>query len=726
VNRSSYAHYWKNDVMGTWGGDWSGGKEYPGNNIISGTSAVDLKEFQLVTGTNGLFLRTPTVIPAHLNNGMLHTSTAFDGPGKFGLNADGTYDGNQCWHCHQHAPGSTTVTSLAGGLFHKSLDGYQATVNAAVTAVAQPTGNCASCHKTMLPQDIVMPLGTVFAQPMDHNALFTDNSSASALECSVCHVPNATTNKPGTSWSNGVFHKNIKTAGKTPKGCVNCHLLLMADDPSSQKTATGPGGKYPVLMGHFAATLTTQACESCHTGALAAAATSGTALTLWSGGKLHSSLTTQPVGCVGCHTVSTPPTQTQSSLTPYVFAKGGTSSNSGQWINHASTAVTGLDCVTCHASDISKTASAWKTNDAFHAPTATKTVKPCGTCHGSGPTAPGTNNNMPLGKVDSVTLASSTSSPAGTVAQFNHADGNVLNLTNNGVVPDCSVCHTQVGSVATGALKGKEWSGAAFHKNALSLSSNGTSNRCASCHISEKPGTGYALQDHSAFTETTGQDCGSCHGYPGVASATVPTPNWLGASGRPHPAMGPTSTSGLDCASCHDSTQTSATTKHLTVATSTHFGGVLYASTGNSNGNTCTSCHIDFTAFTGPNTNLKYGHSNANVVSPAPAKNASPCETCHKYSASIYTTLTTTPVLLYPVNQTTGLHQFSQAFAVSASRRADTNGRPGVTNTPHTATDMNVCGSCHKYGQGVWQWVHDPNNTGVTHSKSTSGCNRCH
>ncbi len=45
-----------------------------------------------------------------------------------------------------------------------------------------------------------------------------------------------------------------------------------------------------------------------------------------------------------------------------------------------------------------------------------------------------------------------------------------------------------------------------------------------------KPGPGFAAQDHSAFTNTSGsEDCSSCHSWPGTGTAAAP--NWLGAAG---------------------------------------------------------------------------------------------------------------------------------------------------------------------------------------------------
>jgi ubiquitin len=321
-------------------------------------------------------------------------------------------------------------------------------------------------------------------------------------------------------------------------------------------------------------------------------------------------------------------------------------------------------------------------------------------------TTPGTNNNMPAGLTDTATSTTASPAPAGTRDQIAHTDVNVT-------ARDCNFCHTQVGSSTMAGVVNVEWTKATFHRNFTSanpLTLNGTTGRCSNCHLNVKPGAAYTQQAHAGFTATSTQDCSSCHSWPGTSPST---PNWLGATGA-HAASGSTVTSALDCNTCHG--QGGSSQKHLLVPAANHYGGIT-------NGNKCTSCHIDFTGFKGTITNLKYGHTNATA-------NAAGCVTCHAFSSSLYTTLTNTPGLTHPT--AAGGHQFSQTFSVTGVRAncGDTNPN-GCFTSNHANTGLARCSSCHKYvattaGTDVWPFVHDASNPGVSSTRSSPGCTMCH
>ncbi|MBL8910564.1 MAG: hypothetical protein JNM17_07650, partial [Archangium sp.] len=198
------------------------------------------------------------------------------------------------------------------------------------------------------------------------------------------------------------------------------------------------------------------------------------------------------------------------------------------------------------------------------------------------------------------------------------------------------------------------------------------------------------------------QDCASCHSWPGDNPLM---PNWRGAAGIPHGTSGSSVASTLDCSTSQGFGGSAA--PHLVGANSAHNGGLT-------NGNKCTSCHVNFAGFKDTVTNLKYGHANASV----PA-----CGTCHVFTASLYTTLTNTPSLTRPT--VAGGHQFSQTLSVTGTFDGDS------FNSAHTNTRMTRCEACHQYAAttattNIWPFKHRPSNPGVSNSKSSGGCNMCH
>ena len=512
VTANTFANYFNPATNQLPNGDWKGGVAYPGGTYAqSTTESITVNELTLVRSGTANLVTSMTSAPATIFNGFLHTSSQIPA----GLKPDPmvlTGPSSTCWHCHTST--GTTVTAFAGGTFHNN-----------ITAPMMQPALCADCHAPGVPRNIVQLAGASLvsmdhAQPFATPVMVNGKSVASPqdADCSVCHT---VWSSPTSSWNSGHFHANLATglAGAKPKECVGCHYPLMAEATTSDK-ASANGTDF--TMKHRSVSLTTQSCDTCHTAALAAAPTSTATTpvaTAWKPGALHANLTPQPAACVDCHQVSMPTMPTEGTTT-WTFSAGGTATNTGMWMNHAASPVSGRDCVLCHAADAKAVGAAWNKADLFHGPVPSVTA--CSVCHGfgNGSSTPGTNNNMPAANTNTTTITSASASTgvAGTADQISHTD---LNVTSR----DCALCH-QSGM-------GGSWITGKFHASlsaANPLLNNGTTARCSNCHLNVKPGPGYALQDHSTLGNT-GDDCSKCHSYPGTG--TPAAPNWLGATGAP-------------------------------------------------------------------------------------------------------------------------------------------------------------------------------------------------
>ena len=560
VTAGRYVDYVNPSTMMLPGGDWQGGRAYPGDVVVtSATQFVALTQYTLQRATPGGLVTGITTQTGNFYDSMLHTSAAipaqvFPGP----ANAP---DSASCWHCHTNVDGG--VTSFADGKYHEALTSYSAAPGGTVTPLPQPTTRCLDCHEAMRPDRIVQKSASVL-QPMDHSATFTTSvmlggqptTTVNTVECSVCH------GSPGNTWSDGRFHANIGAA--VPADCTTCHYPLMATAQADVTSTT------VYLMKHRSPQLTFQKCDTCHTSALSRGANMPIAATLWRTGELHAKVSPQPASCLECHSNSEPAAATQGTEL-YTFMQGGTATNGASWMNHTLSAVTSRDCAACHRADAKPTGSAWSQSTAFHA-VVTTNPGACTSCHGTGNgrgTVQGTNNNLPSGLTSSRTTTTASNAP-GVKDQITHAD---LNVSSR----DCGVCHTQAGPSTTSGIQGVEWKQARFHQNfttANPLVMNGTTGRCSTCHLNVKPGPTFTAFDHSAYTAAPGTpDCVTCHVYPGTSTTT---PNWLGAAAvpafisvggftisqppataantvqtgianLPHPAVG----SGVACTTCH-------------------------------------------------------------------------------------------------------------------------------------------------------------------------------
>ncbi|MEW5740733.1 MAG: hypothetical protein AB1938_17530 [Myxococcota bacterium] len=689
VTRGSYVN-----LLPIPGGDWRGGQSYPGSTLIS-VPNQSVRVQSTALGRDAGFVVSMTTTTVNLPNAFRHTSPAI--PAQVFPGPAASPDMMSCWHCHTST--GTTVTAYSNGLFHSALDNYRAMPGGPVTPLPQPT-TCDDCHRGMRPPNIVSKTDAgTWLLPMDHAATFTGGSvtGVPAMDCGACH------NTPGlgpTRWSDGKFHSNTPT-GAAPSECVNCHYPLST-------TAQADVTQNTNAMRHRSSRVRIQACATCHTMALGRATQTPVAATLWRTGLFHPNASPQPTGCTECHSASAPAMATQSTVV-YTLTQGGTATNGGQWMNHGDSSVTSRDCAACHQADARASGSAWSRSAPYHA--VVTNPSGCARCHGTTNgrgTVIGTNNNLPAGLIDSVTVTTSSAAAPGTRDQINHADSNVTRF-------DCNFCHTQAGPSTVAGVQGREWKQASFHRKFTAANPaiyDGTTGRCSNCHMNVKPGPAFTAFAHASYTATPGtQDCGSCHSWPGTNPAN---PNWLGAEGMPHGTSGATATSTLDCNSCHG--QGGAATHKLSVPAASHYGGIT-------NGNRCTSCHINFAGFKDTVTNLKYAHTNA-------AANAgNGCRNCHVFANQLYTTLTNTPALTFPT--VAGGHQFSQTRSVSGSFDGDT------FTTPHNnGTRLDVCGNCHQYSNttsttNIWNFKHKPSNPGIpsgnkSQANTMPGCNFCH
>ena len=667
--------------------DWQGGKAYPGTTPVGAPSGgLTVSEISLLRA--GGFVTGTSVSPAKYFLNMVHTSSAI--PAQVNPGPESAPINSSCWHCHTHALNSTTVTSYGEGNFHGALAGYQATPGGVVTKLDEPL-KCLECHAPMRPQNIVEPLGSNL-RPMDHAALFAapvvlggvSVTGVAGMDCGLCHKPPATA-QTQVRYSDGVFHPSIGAA--QPADCTACHYTLMADAARADLT-----GATKAKMSHGSPQLAFQDCQKCHTGALAAApSTTAGALaaapTLWQGGKLHAGMAAvQPKTCGECHASAAPAASTASAAV-YNFANGGGSaSNGAQWMNHAAGDAVSNDCTVCHLADAKASGAVWSTSDKFHTPVPAPAS--CQQCHGltnGNGAVQGAKNNLPAGVSASgtKTTAGGTSGvPAATLAQFAHTDINVS-------AKDCNACHSAP-TATTPA--GKEWAQATFHSHFIGtpLVMNGTTGRCSSCHVGEKPTAATFTPSHSGFTTTSVQDCASCHKY--VGTGTNAAPNWLGATGAAPALM---SLGGYTIPPGAGATQP------------------VVNSAPHSTNTTCTACH---TGGAGAKNAIGYDHSST-VAS---------CNTCHEAGSNDLS-----PVWNASASMSGGLGD-TRPYTLTAtvySRKGCTwrggnHFYPADCKLCHTApTGVVTGGATASAVQTKWRSFHPDQNLG---SRGSGWCAQCH
>jgi NapC/NirT cytochrome c family, N-terminal region len=463
-----------------------------------------------------------------------------------------------CVSCHV-AP--TSTPALTGWAAAKQAGKSAAQFHASLTAAqANKLTSCLDCHANSRPASAVttnVPAGVSF-----------DHTFSSALnDCLLCHASSATS---WASWSGGRFHDNVGSGSITQ--CTGCHSGERPTSTAGWKSTTYSQPQYQFDYPTHGAPLD---CIYCHL------TPTSTSAGTWVGGNFgHGAQALGSLKCTACHSTATPAALT-ASLVNYGYPNGGsTASNVAQWMSHAAADVTGkANCNACHVNDLTTAPPAWSKGTSFHA---NASATACTACHGGD----AVKNNLPSGAINTVNVSLASNNPltgvaTGTYDLIDHTD---INVTAN----DCKVCHTQVGVSAVAGTapgnQGYEWEAAKFHASVGTLTLNGTTGRCSTCHFNLVPGPTYLAQDHSSFNKTSPTDCALCHkpdawtdaigGAPtglvfdarvslqlavGVPtfSGTVMTALTVQTSTLPMPMLhGSSAANGVACATCHLSAAT--------------------------------------------------------------------------------------------------------------------------------------------------------------------------
>lgn len=560
-----------NPTMSAWVGT---GESYPSG--LTGSATLSVTKTTLTTSVTPITtfnqVTSSATTTVNMPMQMLHSSTQIP-------SAHFTNGALKCADCHINANASTPT--YAGGLMHK---------NPATNTLwaTQPTA-CKDCHMGTLPTGIT---GAAL-HSMDHASKYTNGTAVSAAECATCHTLPGVTG----SWGAASYHANLGT--KVPANCSVCHY------PEVKNILNTVVNK----MKHNSIQVT-QDCITCH--AMPTAAQIATAgyptASLWSGGKYHSKITTQPTSCNDCHSSQKPTTTTQSMIDANMPTK--------EYMNHASAMASG-DCKVCHTETNNLSPgtqpTAWSQTVLFHTgkPTGVTTCKEChGLTNGNGSVA-GTGNTIPAGETASTTVSSVGNSGVIVTPYFNPpASGQPIyasytHLDSNSTPYDCNKCHAVPAINSSSAYT--VWRQGKFHQNVATPTS------CANCHYKEMPNASYTGYNHVSLVSTTGavtlpngskltMDCKSCH----TSNWGV---NWTGATGgSPHPTNSPFPTS---CNSCHTSerptTMTVKTSSGWTTPTSfTYFDN--FTITGHYTSKDCYACHRPKTNTI---TTFNFDHSNA-------------------------------------------------------------------------------------------------------------------
>lgn len=321
VAAETYVNYFNPATSALPGGDWRGGQSYPGSTPVGFPGErLELVSTTLTLSPTNDFVASATERFEEVRDLMIHTAAMV--PAEVRPGPADAPDYGKCWHCHASRNG--VVWLFPQGKFHFALEQYRVTPDGPITPLPQPTQNCKECHAATLPTGLV---GRSSLRPMQHAIEFAAPvvvggvaaTGVRDLDCSVCHK------EPLGLFSQGAFHRSIEPA--TPKECVSCHYLTMAD-ASAADVRSGTAFE----MRHTSAQLTFHTCTTCHPSALANATSGEIAAESWKPGYYHAVLATQPTLCSDCHAVSLP------TATPGAFDHGALTADAGT-----------RDCGDCHA-----------------------------------------------------------------------------------------------------------------------------------------------------------------------------------------------------------------------------------------------------------------------------------------------------------------------------------------------------------------------------------------
>lgn len=468
---------------------------------------------------------------------------------------------NDCAVCH--TPPAVPVTSGSGfqnAKFHASL---------ATNNLGQPS-SCLDCHANS--RFVGLAMGTLTA--FDHASI-----PQGMGDCITCH------NKPGQTWSGGVFHQIAINATLT--NCNSCHNSQRPTN-ATFKTSNGVVSNF---VGYDAVKLPfdldthggARDCTQCHKPNQYIAAAN------WSGGNFDhvaARAAGQLSSCVDCHSSQRP------------AGLVGPNAYTATAFNHA---INGQgDCIACHSATVTAgTYSNFKTNNAV---TWGDTDWKGGVTYsatglmGPDPAAPKTT-------IASIALNSSvislpnivaSSAPQVLLDQMYHSSnqvpaafwqgnvvGSTLKTTCNGANDKCcSTCHSGLSLNPPRYLPGK------FHANvpAASLTS------CKDCHVNTAPKNivGPApitngMNHFAAFSDNTTAyssfDCATCH-VAASAGTTFGGATFHSKIGNKTPA---------NCTACHYSTATSTAIYPLTPTVP--FTAGMHHKAGSVQGE-CSVCHV--------------------------------------------------------------------------------------------------------------------------------------
>ncbi len=385
----------------------------------------------------------------------------------------------QCDTCHTAANTGGYTTFLGAAFTHPST---------VVSPSASPTGvnACATCHNGVLAQTFVAP----------HVAINTATTT-----CDSCHTTALST----LSWLGAIFKHPTTvvspSAGSTgPNACATCHNGVTAQT-------------YVPPHVSFAAATT---CDSCHTTALSTASWLGAAI-------VHTSFVGYPAPCANCHNgvtatgkPSTHLVTTSACDSCHTTALATLSWLGATGVNHAAspftagsvtvTTATG-NCALCHNGTIAKG------QVAGHIPVGSMSCDTAG-CHTVGSAITFAPGNMGAAQHSALAATACSTCHSGAYAtqglNLGGAVGKVSNhipTTITGAL-DCNTCHKNGFTAVSGSAGWATTNGQMNHNSAQ----GGAPNYCVTCHLTGVSYMGLA-QKKNHNGASTAKDCSSssCH-----------------------------------------------------------------------------------------------------------------------------------------------------------------------------------------------------------------------
>jgi hypothetical protein len=560
----------------------------------------------------------------------------------------------------------------------------------------QMSGNaCNTCHS-----------GAYAAAPINAQGLSKPHIPTGALSCDVCHSSTiafsgaaATFTHTATQMSGGTC--NTCHSGAYAAAPINAQGLISPHIPTGSLQCDACHTSFTAFSGanltftHLASQgVVANQCATCHSGSYAAAPMNAS-------GKLQGHVSTS-LSCDKCHSINAWKPAIVDHTNPAIVAPGQCATchgvtATGKPNGHVSTS---SSCDACHSTTV------WKPAGIDHSAVVAGT---CGTCHGISATG------QISGHIPSGTMSCDVCHNKPPVAAhfgpaiFAHTGPQMSGNT-------CNTCHS--GSYAAAPTNAQGLSSPHIPIAAL---------LCDACHTTSKTTFSGAA---ATFTHTgpqmTGNTCNTCHSG---AYAAAP----MNAQGLSSPHI---PTAGMLCSVCHTNTTTfsgaAATFTHTVQQMSggtcnTCHSGAYAAAPNNAQGLSsphipigaylCSVCHANTTAFSGAA--ATFTHAANQGVSPGQ------CLTCHdgSYAAA--------PNNAYGMNSTSGYKHFPPATgfancdACHGSYAAFTTYTSASWHQGVPLATTTVCITCHD-GTHVYKSTHDIGWQKGHGSAPDSHCNKCH